>query len=392
MGGTLYQGLVVHADGRFVADLEMGGGVVRALRMARSEAAGGAGWRDLTGKLVFPGPVVLDRSGAPRAGRGGLPATTAGVPVASLGPPAGEPPPLDAVPVPLLRGVAAELEVLPDAVFGRGCAAFAVDDRILEEPGFDADLVRVTGHCGATLMVLSDDARTMERGVGGLPLPLDGGRVVLAPSNAAGTRAALEVALRSGEPGSGIAVAAPAHLLLAEPKAAAEWWPAVRAGTIRMVSVEAGDGAADRQMLAHLWRAGVAAGNIALEELAALLCWQPARLLGLSAKGRLHPGCDADLAVLDPEAPATTRGDLAKHRDGDYHAAADCNERSTMVPAPGGGEDAGDSGAATGKSHEWRGAQDRERRGAVVRTLRSGQDAAAGPGRWIHATPVREAL
>ena len=65
MGGTLYQGLVVHADGRFVADLEMGGGVVRALRMARSDAAEGAGWRDLTGKLVFPGPVVLCRSGMP---------------------------------------------------------------------------------------------------------------------------------------------------------------------------------------------------------------------------------------------------------------------------------------------------------------------------------------
>ena len=219
MGGTLYQGLVVHADGRFVADVEMGGGVVRALRMARSEAAGGAGWRDLTGKLVFPGPVVLYRSGAPHAGQGGLPATTVGLPVASLGPPAGEPPPMDAVPIPLLRGVEPELEVLPDAVFGRGCAAFAVDDRILEEPGFDGDLVRVTGHCGATLVVLSDDARTMERSVGGLPLPLDGGRVLLAPSDAAGMRAALEMALRSGEPGSGIAVAAPARLLLAAPTA-----------------------------------------------------------------------------------------------------------------------------------------------------------------------------
>ena len=362
VGGTLYQGLVVHADGRFVADLEMGGGVVRALRMARSEAAGGAGWRDLTGKLVFPGPVVLYRSGAPRAGRGGLPATTAGVPVANLGPPAGEPPPLDAVPVPLLRGVAEELEVLPDAVFGRGCAAFAVDDRILEEPRFDTDLVRVTGHCGATLVVLSDDARTMERAVGGLPLPLDGGRVVLAPSNVAGTRAALEVAQGSGEPGSGIAVAAPAHQLLAEPKAAAEWWPAVRAGAIRMVSVEAEDGVADRQMLAGLWRAGVAAGTIALEELAALLCWQPARLLGLPAKGRLHPGCDADLAVLDPEAPA-------------HGSEEPC--------ARGEGQAAG-GGAATDDAEFGR--------GAVIHVLRGGEDRAAAAGRWIRATPVREPL
>ena len=187
---------------------------------------------------------------------------------------------------------------------GRGCAAFAVDDRILTEPGWDDDLVRVTGHCGATLVVLSDDARVMERSVGGLPLPLDGGRVVLAPAGAAGMRAALATALRSGEPGSSIAVAAPAHLLLAEPHAAAEWWPSVRSGMVRMVSLGAEEGAAARQFLAGRWRVGVAAGHIAIKELAALLCWQPAWLLGLPAKGRLHPGCDADLAMLDPEAPA----------------------------------------------------------------------------------------
>ena len=133
------------------------------------------------------------------------------------------------MPIPLLRGLEPELEVLPEAVFGQGCAAFAVDDRILAEPGWDDDLVRVTGHCGATLVVLSDDARVMERIVGGLPLPLDGGRVVLAPSDAAGMRAA-------------------------------EWWPAVRSGTVRMVSLGAEEGAADRQFLARLWRGGVASG------------------------------------------------------------------------------------------------------------------------------------
>ena len=110
-------------------NLEMGGGVVRALRMARSDAAEGAGWRDLTGKLVFPGPVVLCRSGMPLAGRGGCPATTVGVPVASLAAPAAPPGhaepdadaayAADAVPIPLLRGLEPELEVLPEAVFGQ---------------------------------------------------------------------------------------------------------------------------------------------------------------------------------------------------------------------------------------------------------------------------------
>ena len=323
---------------------------------------------------------MLWRSGAPRAGCGGLPATTVGVPVPSLAPPAAAPPPVDAVPIPLLRGLEPELEVLPQAVFGQGCAAFAVDDRILTEPGWDGDLVRVTGHCGATLVVLSDDARTMERSVGGLPLPLDGGRVVLAPSDADGLRAALEMALRSGEPGSAIAVAAPAHLLLVAPRAAAEWWPAVRTGTVRMVSIDAEDGATDCQLLARLWRAGVAAGNIALEDLAALLCWQPARLRGLPAKGRLHPGCNADLAVLDPEAPASERGEVGTERAD--HGGAHGRERGTVVRAPHKPQDAAAGGterdAATG------------RRGVVVRMLRGGEDGAASQGRWIRGTPVRE--
>ena len=98
--------------------VEMGGGVVRALRMARSDAAGGAGWRDLTGKLVFPGPVVLWRSSAPPArGTAACPATTVGVPVASLSAPAARPGHampdagaacgVDAVPIPLLQGTGA---------------------------------------------------------------------------------------------------------------------------------------------------------------------------------------------------------------------------------------------------------------------------------------------
>ena len=87
------------STGGSLADLEMGGGVVRALRMARSDAA----------EAAYA---------------------------------------VNAVPIPLLRGLEPELEVLPEAVFGQGYAAFAVDDRILTEPGWDGDLVRVTGHCG----------------------------------------------------------------------------------------------------------------------------------------------------------------------------------------------------------------------------------------------------
>ena len=124
-----------------------------------------------------------------------------------------------------------------------------------------------------------------------MPLPLDGGRVVLAPADAAGMQAALATALRSGEPGSGIAVAvadAPA------PRRADGGGGVVARGALR-------DGAHGEPRSRGGRRGppvpgapvagGGAPGHITLEELAALLCWQPARLLGLPAKGRLRPGC-----------------------------------------------------------------------------------------------------
>ena len=348
----------MHPDGRFVADLEVGGTVVRALRLPRSAAAAAAGWRDLTGKFVLPGPVVLRRSvaggGEPATGVHGPPATTVatvlrgGVAMAAVPVPA--PVAVDTVPVPLLADVERELDGLPEAVYGSGCAAFAVDDSALEGSGLEQleVLVRVLGHCGATLVVLSDRRRAMEAGLGGLPAPLDGCRVLLAPAGAAGMRRAVATARSSGGPGSGVAVAAPAELLLDPGEASAEWWLEVRAGVVAAVSVGAVTGT---QLAARLWRAGVAAGRVTLEELAALLCRQPAWLFGLPAKGRLHPGCDADLMVLDPEAEST-----------------------------GGGLEAGAAG------HPER------PRGAVTLVLRGGVDAAARPGRWIDATPVREPM
>lgn len=358
-GTTLHQGLIVHADGRFVADLEVGGTVVRALRLPRSAAAAGAGWRDLTGKFVLPGPVVLRRTAAAGGGeaaavRHGPPATTVATVlrggIARAAAPGPAPVAVDSVPVPLLADVERELDGLPEAVFGSGCAAFAVDDSAFEGSSLEQleVLVRVLGHCGATLVVLSDRRRTMEAGLGGLPAPLDGCRVLLAPAGAAGMRQAVATAHSSGGPGSGVAVAAPAELLLSAGEAAAEWWLEVRAGVVAAVSVGAGAGT---QLAARLWWAGVATGRVTLEELAALLCRQPAWLFGLPAKGRLYPGCDADLMVLDPEAESTAASPEA--------GAAGLPERP---------------------------------RGAVVLALRGGADAAARPGRWIGATPVREPM
>lgn len=52
--------------------------------------------------------------------------------------------------------------------------------------------------------------------------------------------------------------------------------------------------------LALLYTFGVAAGRISLERFVEACCTAPARIMGLDRKGRVEPGLDADIAVLDP--------------------------------------------------------------------------------------------
>jgi allantoinase len=47
------------------------------------------------------------------------------------------------------------------------------------------------------------------------------------------------------------------------------------------------------------------AGRLPLEAIAALTAAAPARRLRLPGKGRIEPGCDADLVLVDPGAPRT---------------------------------------------------------------------------------------
>src|SRR5581483_4449768 len=57
-------------------------------------------------------------------------------------------------------------------------------------------------------------------------------------------------------------------------------------------------------------------GEITLERLVETYATAPARLYGLAGKGRVEPGADADLALVDPQARWTLTDDVVISKAG----------------------------------------------------------------------------
>ncbi len=49
-----------------------------------------------------------------------------------------------------------------------------------------------------------------------------------------------------------------------------------------------------------LFSEGVLRGRLTLPRFVEVACTAPARIMGLPSKGRLEPGADADITVIDP--------------------------------------------------------------------------------------------
>ncbi len=97
-------------------------------------------------------------------------------------------------------------------------------------------------------------------------------------------------------------------------------WAALGAGTVDIVSSDhcprlpletsqpAGvSGIEARLALVHTF--GVGSGRIDLCRWVEACCTRPAELFGLSRKGRLRPGCDADIVLFDPQRQVTLSAD-----------------------------------------------------------------------------------
>lgn len=69
--------------------------------------------------------------------------------------------------------------------------------------------------------------------------------------------------------------------------------------------------------LAMTYSEGVMKGRLSPERWVEVCCTRPAEIFDLPQKGRLHPGCDADIVVFDPEAEFTYGLDML-HSNTDY--------------------------------------------------------------------------
>jgi alpha-D-ribose 1-methylphosphonate 5-triphosphate diphosphatase PhnM len=162
---------------------------------------------------------------------------------------------------------------------------------------------------------------------------------------------AISTADSCGIQGNRIGVAVPATLLIDSHEETVEWWREVRRGFIQAVSVDQKSMESGAQLFGCLWQAGVKTGFVSLEELSSLVCWQPAKMFGLNQKGRLYPGSDADIAIIDPEICSNNSGSIGQE--------IDCQLLSS---------------------------------GNVTNLLRGGVPAVSKSGRWVTGTPVREPI
>jgi dihydroorotase len=104
-------------------------------------------------------------------------------------------------------------------------------------------------------------------------------------------------------------------------------WRALAGGRIDLISSDHAPSTAEQKRAGSIWDVhfglpgidttfsvlldGAAAGRITYERIVAAYSEAPARIYGLEAKGRLEPGADADLVVVDPaERWTVTDGDV----------------------------------------------------------------------------------
>ena len=300
----LSHGLIIDSNARFIADLIISSGIVTQLNIPgiNSEIKKRT---DFTGKYIIPGPILISRHSNFNTNPPNekfYPVSTTLVNLISDFKSIESEPPFksDCLPVPFIDLLQIDDQVLTRLVFKDGHNMFFINHLNTE---ISLDKLRAIfqwlGEYGITLVILNPDKSTLDYFLSALSV--SSCKLLLVP-NVERLKECILCTRKSKLLAHPVYLACPCEALLSETSNIKLNGLDYSSDIFQIVSVDNKLlKKSNIELIAVLWAQMVASGKMFFEDFVDLLTIKPARFFGLSSKGTLRPGYEADLIVIDPE-------------------------------------------------------------------------------------------
>ena len=300
----LSHGLIIDSNARFVADLVISNGIITQLNISGINSDK-KNFADFTGKYIVPGPILISRHNyynIKSQHEMFYPLSTTMVTLISNLESIESEPPLnsDCLPVPYIDLLQINDRFLTNVVFREGYNMFFIEhlntEITLEEL---RTVFQLLGEYGITLVILNPDKSNLDYFL--LAMSNSSCRLLLVP-NVERLQETFLCARKSKLLGHPVYVACPYEALLSDVFNLKLTGQDYCTDIFQIVSVDNKLlKESNKELIAALWAEMVASGKIIFEDFVNLLSIKPAKFLGLTSKGTLRPGYEADLIVIDPE-------------------------------------------------------------------------------------------